>query len=293
MDLGTVGVFSFAFEQHGAGEAREGVARLEELGYGAIWIPEARGKEAFTHAAILLGGGSRITVATGVASIWGRDAVTAVAAGATVAEAYPDRLVVGLGVSHRTIVEDVRGQAYRAPLARMRAYLEAMAAAPYQAAGPPEPPPVVLAALGPRMLALAAEHSAGAHTYFVPVEHTAAARAALGSGALLAVELAVVLEADAARAREVARGYTERYLRLENYRNNLARLGWSDDDLAGAGTDRLVDALVAWGDEAAIATRVRAHLDAGADHVCIQVVEADRSQLCLDRLAALAPALLA
>jgi probable F420-dependent oxidoreductase len=289
--IGRVGVFSFAFEQHPTGQARDEVARIESLGYGAIWFPEARGKEAFTHAALLLSGGSRVAVATGIASIWGRDPMTAAAAAATVAEAFPGRLVVGLGVSHRPAVEELRGQPYGSPLAKMAAYLDGMATATYQAAEPPERPPVVLAALGPRMLALAAERTAGAHTYFVPVEHTERARDMLGPDRVLAVEQAVVLESDATRAREIARTHTGRYLRLDNYRNNLTRLGWSDADLAGAGSDRLVDAVVAWGAEPAIAARVQDHLAAGATHVCIQVVDEDRSQLRLDQLEALAPAL--
>lgn len=289
--IGRVGVFSFAFEQHPTVQARDEVARIEELGYGAIWFPEARGKEAFTHAALLLSGGSRIAVATGVASIWGRDPMTAAAAAATVAEAFPGRLIVGLGVSHQPAVEELRGQPYGSPLAKMAAYLDGMATATYQAAEPPERPPVVLGALGPRMLALATERTAGAHTYFVPVEHTELARDMLGPERVLAVEQAVVLESDATRAREIARTHTGRYLRLDNYRNNLARLGWSDADLAGTGSDRLVDAVVAWGAEPAIAARVEDHLAAGATHVCIQVVDEDRSQLRLDHLEALAPAL--
>ena len=289
--IGRVGVFSFAFEQHPTGQARDEVARIEELGYGAIWFPEARGKEAFTHATLLLSGGSRVAVATGIATIWGRDPMTAAAAAATVAEAFPGRLIVGLGVSHRPAVEELRGQPYGSPLAKMGAYLDGMATATYQAAEPPERPPVVLGALGPRMLALAAERTAGAHTYFVPVEHTERARDMLGPDRVLAVEQAVVLEPDATRAREIARTHTGRYLRLDNYRNNLARLGWSDVDLAGAGSDRLVDAVVAWGAEPAIAARVQDHLAAGATHVCIQVVDEDRSQLRLDQLEALAPAL--
>ena len=289
--IGDVGVFSFAFEQHPAAQARDEVARLEALGYGAVWFPEARGKEAFTHAALLLGAGTRIAVATGIASIWGRDPMTAAAAAATLAEAHPGRLVVGLGVSHRPMVEQLRRQPYGKPLEKMTAYLDGMAGATYEAARPAEPAPVVLAALGPRMLALAAERTAGAHTYFVPVEHTARAAEVLGPDRTLAVEQAVVLERDATRARELARGHTARYLRLDNYRNNLARLGWSDADLADAGSDALVDAVVAWGDEAAIAARVGAHLDAGATHVCVQVVAEDRSDLGLAHLEALAPAL--
>ena len=290
-DIGPVGVFSFALEQQPAARAAAVVERLEDLGYGAVWVPEARGKEAFTHAAMLLRGGRRIVVATGVASIWGRDPTTAAAAANTVEEAHPGRLLVGLGVSHRTTVEEVRGQRYTAPLQRMAAYLDGLDRAVYQAAAPATRPPVVLAALGPRMLALAAERTAGAHTYFVPVEHTSGARAALGDG-LLAVEVAVALAGDRSAAREVAGPYLARYLRLENYRRNLEHLGWDDRDLAGDGSDRLLDALVAWGDEDRIAARVTEHLEAGADHVCVQVLSPDRADAAVDDLATLAPALL-
>jgi len=289
--LGTIGVFTFALEQLPAAQAAQATSEIETLGYGAVWIPEARGKEAFTHAALLLGGSDRIAVCTGVASIWGRDPMTAAAAMSTVGEAFPNRLVVGLGVSHRTIVEQLRGQTYTSPVRMMERYLERLGSAVYEAARPAHAPPVVLAALGPRMLRLAAS-TAGAHTYFVPAEHTAQARQVLGPQRLLAVEHAVVPEADPARARHLARLYTSRYLRLENYRNNLVRLGWSEDELTDGGSDRVVDALVAWGDEDTIRARVWAHLDAGADHVCIQVLREDRAELGLEELTALAPVLL-
>jgi probable F420-dependent oxidoreductase len=172
----------------------------------------------------------------------------------------------------------------------MERYLERLGSAAYEAVRPTDAPPVVLAALGPRMLQLAGT-TAGAHTYFVPAEHTTQARQLLGPDRLLAVEHAVVAEADPGRARQLARLYTSRYLRLENYRNNLLRLGWPDDELTDGGSDRLVDALVAWGDEDTIRERVRAHLDAGADHVCIQVLREDRAELGLEELTALAPVL--
>jgi probable F420-dependent oxidoreductase len=292
MELGKIGVFSFALEQLGADAATAAVARLESCGYGAVWVPEARGKEAFSHAALLLRGGERIAVCTGIASIWGRDPMTAAAAIATVGEAYPGRFVVGLGVSHRPAVEQLRGQTYRAPVRTMERYLDRLAAATYEAARPEVPPPLVLAALGPRMLELAARRTDGVHTYFVPVEHTPRARAAVGSGGLVLVEHAVVDERDPQRARAIARTYTSRYLRLDNYRNNLLRLGWAEDDLRDGGSDRLVDAVVAWGDRDAIRASVHAHLGAGADHVCVQVLREDRADPALDTLAALAPVLL-
>ncbi len=174
----------------------------------------------------------------------------------------------------------------------MRAYLDAMDDVTYAGPEPAQEAPVVLAALGPAMLRLAAERTRGAHSYFVPVEHTALARAQMGKGALLAAEQAVVLSGDPAEARAIARTHTRRYLALDNYRNSLLRLGWSEPDLAGDGSDRLVDAVVAWGDAARIQARVAAHLDAGADHVCIQVLTDRPGEFPLEDLQSLTPAML-
>ncbi|MFN8559618.1 MAG: TIGR03620 family F420-dependent LLM class oxidoreductase [Dehalococcoidia bacterium] len=280
-------------DQLPAARARAAVAAIEALGYGAIWIPEGAAREAFTNASLLLAGGDRIVIATGIANLWGRDALTMAAAQKTLTEAYPDRFLLGIGVSHRPMVEEVRGHRYARPLETMRAYLDAMDAAPYRAVPPPVPPRRVLAALGPKMLALAAARAAGAHPYFVPVEHTALARAALGAGPLLAPEQAVVLDTNPTTARATARAHMATYLRLPNYTNNLRRLGLGDADLADGGSDRLVDAIVAWGDVAAVAARVRAHLDAGADHVCVQALGVEPGDLPMARWTALAPALLA
>ena len=256
-----------------AADDRSMIAELESLGYGAFWFGEAPGgKEAFTRAAILLAASSSIVVGTGIASIWGRDPLNTSSAIRTIGESFPGRFVAGLGVSHRPAVE-ARGETYERPLAAMRNYLNAMAAAHHESPPPDESVPVVLAALRPRMLELAAAAADGAHPYFVPVEHTARAREILGPGKLLAPELAVVLESDPTEARRLARLHTGSfYLQAPNYVENLRWLGWTDDDLAGSGSDALVDAIVAWGDEAAIASRIKAHLDAGADHVCIQPV---------------------
>jgi probable F420-dependent oxidoreductase len=209
----------------------------------------------------------------------------------TVAEAYPGRLLVGIGVSHQPIVEGMLGRSYTDPVGRMRAYLDGMDAARYF--GPEtEAPPRVLAALGPKMLRLAAERSAGAHPYFVPVEHTAYAREKLGAAPLLAPEVAVALERDPDVARKIAREYAAIYLGLDNYRRNLLRLGYAEDDLAGGGSDKVIDAVIAWGEVDAIRARVRAHLDAGADHVAVQVLGGDRRHLPMAELRELAPALL-
>lgn len=282
-------MFSFAFEQQSAETAQRGVRALAEMGYGAVWFPEARGKEAFTHAGLLLAAGAPLTVATGIASIWARDAMATSAAARVLAEAYPGRFVMGLGVSHPRLVREVRGHDYRHPVRAMEAYLDAMEAAPYDAVGPATPAPVVLAALGPRMLDLARRRAAGAHTYFVPVEHTVAARRALGPDRLLAVEIAAVIDHPDADA--IARAHTSRYLGLDNYRNNLRRIGWSDDELTGTGSDRLVDALVAIGSAETVAERVGMHREAGADHVCIQLLAPDRAVLDLRAYEALAATL--
>src|SRR5919198_2296201 len=199
MEIGKVGVWRGQLDSQPARKAQEAVAELEELGYGAVWIPEGRGRESFTNSALLLAATRRIVVATGITNLYGRDPVAMVGAQLTLAEAFPERFLLGIGVSHQPTVEGVRGHRYERPVATMRAYLDAMDAAPFGAAPPPSEPPRVLAALGPRMLKLSAERSWGAHPYFVPVEHTALARKVLGQGPLLAPEQAVVLERDPGR----------------------------------------------------------------------------------------------
>jgi len=290
MDIGRVGIWTFAFELHPAARVREAAAEIEGLGYGAIWIPEALGREAFSHAAILLAATKHIPVATGIANIWARDAMAMSAGQKTLAEAWPDRFLLGIGVSHAPLV-GMRGHAYQRPLTAMRQYLDAMDAALFNAP-PPKTTPRVIGALAPKMLALAAERTDGAHPYFVPPEHTRRARAALGPKKLLAPEQAVVLERDATTARAVARQHMQTYLQLPNYVNNLRRLGFGDDDLRDGGSDRLVDAIVAWGDVGAVVDRVRAHHEAGADHVCIQVLPREATALPLAEWRTLASALL-
>jgi probable F420-dependent oxidoreductase len=291
MNLGRVGVWTFQLELQPAAKAQEAAAEIEELGYGALWIPEALGREAFTHAALLLGGSRRIPVATGIANIWARDPMAMAAAQKTLAEAYPDRFLLGMGVSHAPMV-GMRGHEYARPLTAMRAYLDAMDRAPFMATPPPGEPERVIGALAPRMLKLAAERTRGAHSYFVPPEHTRRAREIMGPKALLAPEQAAVLETNADTARTIARGHMAIYLGLPNYLNNLRRLGFGDDDFKDGGSNRLVDAIVAWGDVDAVAKRVRAHHDAGADHVCVQVLGPDPRALPLEDWRRLAAALL-
>jgi probable F420-dependent oxidoreductase len=291
MDVGRVGIWTAQLDLQPAARAREAAAELDELGFGALWVPEAVGREPISHAAVLLDATERIIVATGVAVIFNRVPSVAAAAQRLLADDSGGRFLLGLGVSHAAMIEGMLGQVWDRPLARMRDYLDAMDDAFTVSPAPADDPPRVLSALGPRMLELAASRAWGALTYFVPVEHTAEARGHLGDGPMLLVEQAVALEADADVARDIARKYMSIYLTLPNYMNNLRRLGWGDDDLAGGGSDKLVDALVAWGDADAVSARVAAHHDAGADHVCIQVLGPDATALPLEQWRALAAAL--
>jgi probable F420-dependent oxidoreductase len=292
IELGPIGIWTSQLDYQPAAKAQEAAAELEELGFGAVWLPESAGREALTNAGLLLARTSRIVVATGIANIYARDAMAMASGQNTLAEAYPGRFLLGLGVSHSPLVEQHRGHRYEKPIPTMRAYLDTMDRAPYRAVPPSVKPIRVLAALGPQMLRLAAERAAGAHPYFVPTEHTARAREILGTNRLLAVEQAVVLETDPAKAREIARSHMSIYLALTNYVNNLRRLGFSDEDLTNDGSDRLVDTIVAWGDMSAIIERVRAHQSAGADHVCIQVLTGDPRALPLREWRELASELL-
>jgi probable F420-dependent oxidoreductase len=290
--LGPVGAWSFDAERLSADEAREYARELETLGVPVIWIPESLGsKEIFAHSSILLAATRKLIVATGIANIWARDPVAMANGQRALCEAYPGRFLLGLGVSHAPVIK-VRGQGaqWEQPLTHMRGYLDAMDKAPYT--GKPADTPRLLAALGPKMLQLSAQRSLGAHPYFVPVEHTTIARKELGPRPLLAVEQAAVLATDAGTARVAARRHMKRYLSLDNYANNLRRLGWTDADLVEGGSDALVDAIVVWGDAATIRKRVDDHLSRGADHVAVQVVRTDLEQTASLEWRSLAPALL-
>ena len=292
-DLGRVGIWTFTLDQLPASRAREVAAELETMGWGAIWIPEAVGRDPLVSAALLLSATERCVVATGIASIYARDPLAMNAGWQALSEAFPRRFVLGLGVSHRPMVEGMRHATYGPPIATMRAYLDRMDASPYLAAPPTDPPERVLAALGPRMLELARDRSRGAHPYLVTPEHTATAREILGPDHLLAPEQKVLLETDPARARAVARESLAVYLpSLSNYVNSVRRLGFTDDDLGDPLSDRLVDALVAWGSIDTIASRIQAHRDAGADHVAVHVLPtADTDRVLSDywTLAAVLP----
>lgn len=271
---GTLGVWTW-IDTYSATEAAEFAGRLEEWGYAALWVPEAVGRDPFAFLGYLGAKTSRLVLATGIANVYARDAMAMRATRETLAEATGGRFLLGLGVSHAHLVSGVRKHEYGKPLSTMKRYLEAMEQAIYMGAQPAEPAPIVLAALRPKMLGLARDATAGAHPYFVPPEHTARAREILGEGPLLCPEQMVLLETDAGKARQIARQNMQVYVGLPNYQNNLKWLGFEDADFEDGGSDRLVDAIVAWGDEKAIAERIQAHRDAGADHVCIQPFRPD------------------
>ena len=281
MKLGKLGVWA-SLDGMTAAAALAFAQRVEQRGYTALWTPESRGRNVLVNAAWLLAGTTRLIVATGIANIYARDAVAMANAQRGLNEQSGNRFLLGLGVSHRPLVSDMRGHSYGRPVPTMRSYLNAMRAAPYQAPPPSQPPTTVLAALGPKMLALSAEITDGAHPYCVTPEHTVAARQILGANKLLCPELMVLLETDPSTARAAARIALSPYIQLENYANNWRRLGFSDGDLAGGGSDRFVDANVAWGDEGAIRARIQQFWDAGADHVSIQSLHPSGSRTTID-----------
>ena len=277
MELGRLGVW-VGMDGMSAAAAAAFAKRVEDRGYGALWIPESRGRNALVLSSWLLSHTKRLTVATGIANIYARDPMAMANGQRTLAEQSDGRFLLGVGVSHRPTVEGVRGHAYGKPVATMRAYLQAMREAPYGAPQPSERPLTIVAALGPRMMALSSECADGAHPYNTTPEHSAQARAILGRGKLLCPEVWVLLETDRAKARSAARQALSRYLQLENYVNGWRRQGFGDADLAAGGSDRFLDAMVAWGDEGAIRARVQQHWDAGADHVCIQPISGPETQ---------------
>jgi probable F420-dependent oxidoreductase len=288
--LGRVGVWAFAFDALRAPDVRDGIAAIESLGYPALWVPEGgSSREIFAHLSLLLAATRDITVCSGIANVTARHPEAMAGGGRTLADAYGERVVVGIGIGHQATAGR-RRQEWEDPVGRMVAYLDAMDAARM---GPDPEVPVrrLLAALGPRMLGVASSRALGAHTYFVPVEHTADAREVLGPEPVLAVEQTAIVSGDPAVARGIARDWAASYLALPNYANNWSRMGYRDD-LGGGGSDRLIDAAFAWGDVASIADRVRQHLDAGADHVCVQVISGRDDDVCLPALRELAGTLL-
>jgi probable F420-dependent oxidoreductase len=292
-----VGIWTFAFDGRPAGRVRDAAAEIEELGYSAIWYGEAFGRDSVGQAWLLLSSTRRLTVASGIANIALRDPIAMATAERTLGEAFPGRYLLGLG-GHRVddTVHELDGYPMPAlgnAVRTMNAYLDAMDAVPAHSPVPDPAPRRVLAALGPKMLKLAADRARGAHPYFVPVDHTVRAREIMGPDAFLAVEQAVVLDSDPARAREIATTHVAGYVSMAPHQEaSVRRLGFGDDDIIGGPSRRLVDAIVAHGDVQTIQKRVQEHLDAGADHVCIQVLTADPTALPTGEWRELAPALL-
>jgi len=282
MDLGRVGVWWSGTWRVADDASVDVAAELEGLGYAALWSSGGFQPGLSPHFERLLAATTRIKVFSGIVSIWSTTPGEIALAVADLDIRHPGRFILGIGASHAPIVEN-----YSRPYSHVVEYLDALDAAGPAVARERR----VLAALGPRMLSLAAERAAGAHPYFVPVEHTVLAREILGADALLAPEVTVVLEKDVTTAREAARTFTAGYLTLANYANNLRSLGFGDDDLVGGGSDRLIDAVVAWGEPDRIANHIRRHFDAGANHVCVQVL-APMESFQLGAYRELAPALM-
>ena len=274
MDLGRLGCWTF-LDTLPIGEAVELVRKIEAWGYGALWVPEAVGRDPFALLAFLSARTERLIFATGIANIFARDPMSLRALQQTMAELSGGRFVLGLGVSHKPMVAGLRGHEYAQPLGTMRRVLESMKQAIYLGPAPAEEAPILIGALRPRMLALSAELAQGAHPYNVPPEHTGRAREILGEGPLLCPDQKAILEKDPSVARGLGRKHLGTYLGLPNYRNNWRTLGFSDEDFENGGSDRLIDAVFVWGDETQIAARLQAHYDAGADHVALQPLRSD------------------
>lgn len=277
--LGRLGVW-YPMDRLDGGQIRAFLGTIERFGYDTLWYPESRGYESLSLAGFMLANSTRLKVGSSIASTYARDAFTAQRGLLTLNGLYGERFILGLGVSHAPMVEKLRGHEYQKPVPAMRAYLDALV----QREKGTEEWPVAIAALGPLMLKLAAERTRGALPYNTTPAHTAIARKALGANKWLVAEQKVTLETDAAKARALGRKELERYLALANYRNNWLRLGFTEQELANGGSDRFIDAMVLWGDAAKVKTGLRAHLDAGANQVCIQPVHAEGDFAARDRM---------
>lgn len=288
MDIGRVGVWTRT-DGMTIGEAAVFAQRIEELGYGALWIPDAFGRDPFAHAAYLFAHTTRLVVATGVVNIHLREAQATACARNELHDQSGGRFLLGLGVSHATMIEGMFKREYPKPVPSMRAYLDAMENSMWWGPELEGEPPMVLAALGPLMLKLAADRTLGAHPFFAPPENTKRSREIMGPDAWLCAEQKLLLETDATRARERARAAMAGPLTMPNYRRNLMRAGFDESELDDGGNDRVVDAVVAWGDLDTLVQRVQDHLDAGATHVCIQALNlADPGRPDMKALEALA-----
>ena len=288
-DPGKLGVWTGP-DSFSAAELADFAGQVEAWGYSALWIPEAVGRDPFAVIGFLAGKTERLILATGIANIYARDAVTTKAIHKTLSEMLPGRFILGLGVSHPHLVSHLRGHEWQRPVPKMREFLDAIEGAFYRGAEPEADAPIVIAALRPLMLRLAAEKTRGAHPYLVTPEHTRRARELMGEGPWLCPEQMVVLETDAEKARRIGRENLKVYLRAPNYQNSLRELGFSDDHFVDGASNELIDALIAWGDEDALRDRIEAHWSAGADHVCIQAFRSDgQPGPDLETLALLAP----
>jgi probable F420-dependent oxidoreductase len=271
MNLGRIGIWSAALRN--ADNAAQAATELEQLGYGALWFPGGAPEGFAEHITGLLDATRNVAIATGIVSVWTHDPKTVSRQYAEFEARAPGRFLLGIGISHPHVVERA-GLTYAKPMARLRWFLDELEGVPIERR--------ILASLGPKSLQLAREQSLGTHPYFVPVAHTRVAREALGPGKVIATELMVALDTDPESARATARQHMAMYLAAPNYANNLLRLGYNQSDLDNGGSDRIVDDIVAWGEPERILARVQEHLDAGADHVCIQVLTADRRVPALD-----------
>ncbi|HIG43187.1 MAG: TIGR03620 family F420-dependent LLM class oxidoreductase [bacterium] len=288
MELGKLGVWYF-FDGMSSTQAAEAAKRVEALGYSALWIPETVGKNPLVLASWLLANTEKLILATGIINIYHREPGVTLAGQKTLAEQSGGRFLLGMGVSHKPLVEGVRGLSYGPPVATMRSYLDKMASAPYTGFAPADEPPTLIAALGPKMLQLAAEKCQGAHPYFSSPDHTRMARETMGEDAWLCVEQKVILETDATKARELAKPVARIYQGLPNYRNNWLRMGLTEEDIDSL-NDRFIDTTFAWGSADQIKARIEEHMDAGANHVCVQPVNpngqfGDLHWECLEALA--------
>jgi probable F420-dependent oxidoreductase len=291
MELGRLGIWSRQLREADPGEIVEAAVELEELGYGALWVPGGMepSRQVFTDVDRLLGATRRTPVATGIVNMWLHEPDALTASYHALQAAHPERFLLGIGISHRPLMDRVNPGRYDRPLAAMQRYLDGLDAQP----SPVPRERLAIAALGPKMLAVARDRTAGTHPYIVPPAHTRFARSILGPEPLLAPGVPVVLETDARRARELARSFLHNpYSGLPNYSNAWLRHGFTEADLADGGSDALIDGLVPWGDEATIADGVRAHYEAGADHVCLHVIDEDRARLPREQWRRLAAALL-
>lgn len=280
MQLGRLGVW-YSMDKLATPEQIKAFATtVESLGYDVLWYPESRGFESLSVAGFALGHTTRLSLGSSIASIYARDAFTARRGMLSLHALYGERFILGLGVSHPPMVEGIRGHRYEKPVPAMRAYLDAMAKGESGA----DAWPVAIAALGPLMLKLAREQTRGALPYNTTPRHTAEAAKILGPGKWVAIEQKVTLETDPAKARALGRKELERYMRLDNYRNNWLRIGFTEAELANGGSDRFIDAMVLWGDAAKVKQGLRAHFDAGATHVAIQPVHPEGDTAARDAI---------